>query len=154
MGIHLLWPLGLHFLSFWSFGPSFLFIFVFWAFISFHFGFFISFHFVFLSLHFFFLDTLEYQKCPLSPDAHARISLHGKVVAFSCFLQFVSVFVLMAMALYLKKLTQYMLKRTAVPRIAVIHTRLSLNAALMSGCKAGYRGKLRPHIKLHVGGRM
>ena len=35
------WPdglLGLHFLSFWSFPPLFLFILVFWAFISFHFG--------------------------------------------------------------------------------------------------------------------
>ena len=30
--------LGLHFLSFWSFGPSFPFILAFWAFISFHFG--------------------------------------------------------------------------------------------------------------------
>ena len=50
MGLHLLsfWPfLGFHFLSFWpfwlsfpfwSFGPSFPFILVFWAFISFHFG--------------------------------------------------------------------------------------------------------------------
>ena len=36
--------LGLHFLSFWSFGPSFPFILAFWAFISFHFG--------FLGLHF------------------------------------------------------------------------------------------------------
>jgi len=30
--------LGLHFLSFWLFGPSFPFILAFWAFISFHFG--------------------------------------------------------------------------------------------------------------------
>ena len=30
--------LGLHFLSFWPFGPSFPFILAFWAFISFHFG--------------------------------------------------------------------------------------------------------------------
>ena len=30
--------LGLHFLSFWPFGPSFLFILAFWAFFSFHFG--------------------------------------------------------------------------------------------------------------------
>ena len=30
--------LGLHFLSFWFFGPSFPFILAFWAFISFHFG--------------------------------------------------------------------------------------------------------------------
>ena len=29
--------LGLHFLSFWPFGPSFPFVFAFWAFISFHF---------------------------------------------------------------------------------------------------------------------
>ena len=32
------WPFGLHFLSFWLFGPSFPFILAFWAFISFHFG--------------------------------------------------------------------------------------------------------------------
>ena len=30
--------LGLHFLSFWPFGPSFPFILTFWAFISFHFS--------------------------------------------------------------------------------------------------------------------
>ena len=30
--------MGLHFLSFWPFGPSFPFILAFWAFISFHFG--------------------------------------------------------------------------------------------------------------------
>ena len=48
----------LHFLSFWSFGPSFPFLLAFWVFISFHFGFlsimvfwaFISFHFGLLSL--------------------------------------------------------------------------------------------------------
>ena len=68
--------LGLHFLSFWPFGPSFPFILAFWAFISFHFGLlgfrffsfwlfgasfpyilafwgFISFHFGLLNLHFF-----------------------------------------------------------------------------------------------------
>ena len=36
-GLHFL-SLGLHFLSFWPFGPSFPFIWAFWAFISFHFG--------------------------------------------------------------------------------------------------------------------
>ena len=44
---------GLHFLSFWPCGPSFLFILAFWAFISFHFGLlgFISCHFGLLGLH-------------------------------------------------------------------------------------------------------
>ena len=43
--------LGLHFLSFWPFGPSFPFIFAFWAFISFHFcrvGFHLAFRLSFL----------------------------------------------------------------------------------------------------------
>ena len=39
------WPLGLHFLSFSPFGPSFPFIFAFWAFISFHFSL-LGFHFL------------------------------------------------------------------------------------------------------------
>ena len=69
------WLFGLHFLSFWPFGPSFPFILVFWVFISFHFGLlgfyflsfwpfglsfrfilafwaFISFHFGLLGIHF------------------------------------------------------------------------------------------------------
>ena len=37
--------LGFHFLSFWSFGPSFSFILAFWVFISFHFGL-LGFHFL------------------------------------------------------------------------------------------------------------
>ena len=181
-----------HFISFWPFGLSFLFILASWAFIYFHFGLFgvhlLSFwllglhffHFGLLGLHFlsflyfglsfplfcffsfpfilFFwaftsfyhgilaiplaipldtlLDALENQKCA----PHARISLHGKVLAFSCIFQFVPAFVLMDVALYLKRSSHSMLKRTAVPWIAVIHTRLTLKAALMSGCKAGHRG--------------
>ena len=45
---------GLHFLAFWPFGPSFPFILAFWAFISFHFGL-LGFHFLhfgLLGLHF------------------------------------------------------------------------------------------------------
>ena len=75
--------MGLHFLSFWPFGPLFFFILAFWAFISFHFGLlgldflsfwpfgplfpfilvfwaFISFHFGLLGLHFLSLRPISF----------------------------------------------------------------------------------------------
>ena len=81
---------GLHFLSFWPFGPSFAFILAFWATISFHFGLhfsfilafwaFISFHFGLLGFHF------PYSPCgpsfPFIVAFWAFISLHfGFLVA-------------------------------------------------------------------------
>ena len=145
--------LGLHFLSFWPFNPSFSFILAFWAFMCFHFGLLIlhfwlfgrscafilafwAFHFLIFVFWAFILfcslrlilvfwafmcfyhgvlamplaipldtlvDTHECQKCTPSLDAHARLSLHGNVLAFSCIFQFVPAFVLMAVALYLKR---------------------------------------------------
>ena len=149
--------LGLHFLSFWPFNPSFPFILAFWAFMCFHFGrlilhfwllgvyyvllfwpfgpsFFslLYFGFLFPFILFFsfplilvfwafmcfyhgvlaiplaipldtLLDTHECQKWTPSLDAHARLSLHGNVLAYSCIFQFVPAFVLMAVALYLKR---------------------------------------------------
>ena len=74
-----------------------------------------TYHDLFLGLHVFLswcpsdtpsdtlLDTHECQKWTPSLDAHARLSLHGNVLAFSCIFQFVPAFVLMAVALYLKR---------------------------------------------------
>ena len=63
--------LGLHFLLFWPFGPSFPFILAFWAFMSFHFG--------FLGLHF-----LSFWSCgpsfPFILAFWAFISLHFGLV--------------------------------------------------------------------------
>ena len=81
--------LGLLFFSFLYFGLSFPFmlffsfplILVFWAFMCFYHGV------VAIPLAIpldTLLDTHECQKCTPSLDAHARLSLHGNVLAFSC----------------------------------------------------------------------
>ena len=85
--------LGLDFLPFWLFGPSFSFILAFWAFISFHFGFlnvhlpfwaFISFHFGLLGLHF-----LSFWPFRLSfPFILAFWALFPFILAFWAFISF------------------------------------------------------------------
>ena len=100
--------LGLSFFSFLYFGLSFPFILfcslrlilVFWAFMCFYHGVLAMPLAIPLDT---LLDTHECQKCTPSLDAHARLSLHGNVLAFSCIFQFVPAFVLMAVALYLKR---------------------------------------------------